>query len=233
MSYKLEMTRRGLIHEAIAAITLLDAEALDEVRPSTKSENIYNDIDFHGAKDDEEAMEQLYASVSVKCQQRALETGNLSFELEQQLADGSWVVEQGHHKSKATHYAIIVGPTLYYIQRSRLDAYIEVKGWERVTTLSYAVKDSQKHGKYKDARNGLVAISKVPCTLYPIRHGLLRAAELLAKQDIDIEVLRKLGLVSDTLLYFETVLSHIHKQATGTAEFIARRLADTLNLIGS
>ncbi len=103
--------RRELIMKAVAAVTLLDHELFDEVRPATQEESIEQGIDFHGGKDDYEACQQLGTSVAVIYQD------SISLELEQ------------HKGSSAQAYAVIVGANLHYITRSQIDSYIALKGW--------------------------------------------------------------------------------------------------------
>jgi hypothetical protein len=122
--------------------------------PSSQQDNIKNDIDARWEHDN--------LSLSIKCQHKALETGNLAFELETEDSRGnktpSWF-----YTGRAQEYLIVVGSTLYRIDRNKLSQYIEYTGWDRVVGLTMKTQESQRNigHSHVNARIGLISIKRL------------------------------------------------------------------------
>lgn len=131
-----------------------------ELKPSFPRDNVYLDID---ARDENEF------SYSIKCQHTALKTGNLAFELSTNKADGS-CSESWYHTGKATDYLIVVGHTLYLINRKLLQGYIKGFGWDRIAELSLKTQQSQRDigHSHVNASVGLVSLKRLK------QEGLIR-----------------------------------------------------------
>lgn len=141
------------------------------VTPSSRYENQKQDVDCFVDG----------VPVSIKTQHKALETGNLCFELATltrgttregtqilKLQTGTrkvlYRVPKGEWKDswlltgEATHYVFYVGDTLYQIKKEQLIEYIDIYGFKRYTQLSPAIKaDNVGHG-HEDAVSGLISL---------------------------------------------------------------------------
>ena len=185
-------TLRGLIGEAVAWSTLRQTYPLSTLRMAHSVENIEQDIDLWVDG----------VPVSIKTQHKGVETGNYSFELEQQLRSGKWVKDHGFWCSKAQTYLIIQGDHMYRLSKASVCEYVKKHGWDRVVTLSQSFKEGQE-GKYHiDAKSGLIARDKLSNVVtYHIDPLLLKVADdlTIACEHIDTALLRDSRLVSQVI----------------------------------
>lgn len=121
--------------------------------PSSKENNINLDID---------AWDENEFSYSIKCQHTALKTGNLAFELSTKNANGS-CSKSWYYTGKSDDYLIVVGNVLYGIDRRHLHEYIRKSGWDRLTSLSLKIQQSQKDigHSHINASIGLISIKRL------------------------------------------------------------------------
>jgi hypothetical protein len=178
---------------------------------ATPEENMRFDIDFYA---DEHA-------VSVKTQHKGLETGNFSFELEQQLGRqymdipaGTWVRHQGWHVSEAEWYAIVQGNTVYVLKWSALHRHVKRNGWDRVVELSEGVRESQEGKLYCNARNGLIAREKAPVdakyTFDTVYLDVIQDCVQQGLENIDISCLRNCEKTAKAIEF----LAHCYRDCT-------------------
>lgn len=134
----------------------LDSESrlifLCNLERSSKSENIYQDID---------ARDRPGFTFSIKAQEIAAKTQNFAFELETEDFKGQ-TKQSWYYTGKADYYLILVGNTVYQIKRHVLNDYIHNYGWDKITRLSQSTKNSQRKigHSHVNATLGLISIRR-------------------------------------------------------------------------
>lgn len=118
------------------------------IRPSSRDENILEDIDCWMGN----------TSISIKSQDIALRTKNFGFELEMHNKERDEWVPSWYFTGKAQYYVIIVGETCYQLCKQRLQDYVNEHGWDSVKQLSPRVAASQAHRAHDQYTNGLLSI---------------------------------------------------------------------------
>lgn len=135
---------------------------------SSKDDDILYDIDCWMGR----------TSISIKSQSICAHTGNLGFETykmdtftheydKAQLVKhpflnvrGVWV-PSWFYAGKAQYYVVAVVDDLYQVSKERLLEYVEQYGWDREASLSNKVLEEHANRRYKDYKNGLVALNKL------------------------------------------------------------------------
>jgi len=131
--------QQGLNDEA-KVIEMLK-KSFNQVRKSSKQEDIEYDIDVWIGD----------VAISIKAQHACLRTGNLGFELEvQNRQSGEWQ-KSWFHNGKAKGYIVMVGETLYMVNKQSLLSYVNKRGWDSVRNLTPQVKQMQEDINHRDA----------------------------------------------------------------------------------
>ena len=104
-----------------------------KVEPSTKEENILQDIDCYIDG----------VPTSIKAQHAGVKYGNIYMELKAQLTSGKQWVSSWFENGKAEQYLILQGKTLRLYKKADLAKHVAEIGWSHTRTLSAQVKATQ------------------------------------------------------------------------------------------
>lgn len=144
--------QKGLADEK-RVIDFLKSKGFD-VKPSTKEENRYQDIDCWIGD----------IPVSIKSEHKGLYWNNIYFELENQLTvTGEWVKDGWYYTGQATKYLIFQGTEIRLYDKETIKQFVEDNGWLKTRTLSWSVK-AQQGGTYRtmDTKSGFLDRDAVP-----------------------------------------------------------------------
>lgn len=123
-----------------------------QATPSTKKQNIEQDIDY------------IYKgiAISLKTQHIALRTNNLAFELEVEFANGvtqkSW-----YYNGTAEYYHFLIGCELYAVKCSDIKDYVFMYGFDSKKPLNNKSRQSQANIGHSHVNSlcGLINVNKL------------------------------------------------------------------------
>jgi hypothetical protein len=121
----------------------------EQFREPTRAEDEQQDIDIWRNE----------IPYSIKTQAKALETGNLSFELRKMDRNGQWH-DSWFYKGKAAYYLVRFGRRVGVIYKDALIRHIAGYGWDRTIRNSPGIvqRERESRSPFIDAESGLVSL---------------------------------------------------------------------------